>query len=103
MSELGLIWPQCRFSVTSSQPKVIRIAAQFFVAFVGYQKIVFESQASASGPINPGFDGQHHPFLDGASSGLMRIGELMGTRSDPVTDGMRRLTRISTVRDTSAN
>src|SRR5271170_5216151 len=71
-----------RFSVTFCQPEVVRVAAQFFVTFVGNQKIILEPQAAAAGPINSWLDGQYHSLLDRAFSRLMRVRELMRSRSD---------------------
>ena len=87
----------------SCQPKIIRIAAQFFVAVIRNKEIVFQPQATAARPINSWFDGQHHPFLDRAFAGLMRVGELMGARSHAVTDGVRRLAGISALGNAGAN
>jgi hypothetical protein len=80
--------PRSQFSVMFCQTEIVRVGAQFFVAVFCDQKIVFQTQTSAARPVNAGFDRQHHPFLDCARAGLVRIRPLVGAGADTVADGV---------------
>src|ERR1022692_1082698 len=85
------------------ETKVIRISAQFLVAGLGDQKIVFQPKATAPGPVNARFDREHHSFFYGSGAGLVGIRPLVRARADTVANGMRRLSRIATFGDAGAN
>src|SRR5712671_752022 len=85
----------CGVIILFSATKIVRIRAKLLTPLRRHQEIVFQTQASAALPVNPGFDSPHHARLHRSRRQLMRIGRLVRARSDAMSNRMRRLSRIS--------
>src|SRR5271166_3167018 len=108
--ELAVALDTFEFSVPGSQllmmfcqTKIVRVGAHFVVAGFGDEKVILQPQASAAGPVNAGFNGQHHSFSHCSGSRLVRVGPFVGTGADAVADGVGRLSGVSAFGDAGAN
>src|SRR5271155_776834 len=88
--------------ITLGQTEIIWICTHFFVTRFSDQKIVFQTQTSAAGPVNAGFDRQHHSLFYCACSGLVRIRPFVSAGANAMANGMRRLSGISAFGDAGA-
>src|SRR6266536_739585 len=84
-------------------PKVVRITREFLDTIARDQEIVLDAQPAAAVPVRTGFDREHHPFLDRAGSGLMRVRRFVGSCTDAVRDRMGRLAGIAGLGDSVAD
>src|SRR5882757_10389170 len=96
---LGAVKYSSRLSGGTRQPKIIRIRAKLLIPRIRDPKIVFQPQATATWPVDPRLNRQNHSFANRPRPGLMRIRRLVGTSPNTVTDRMRRLTRITSLRN----
>src|ERR1700675_2393090 len=89
--------------VAVRQTKVVRIGTKLLVPALSDQKIVFQSKTSATRPINTWLDCENHALLHRASTGLVRVGRLVGASTHAVADRVRRLPGVAALRDASAD
>jgi hypothetical protein len=67
------------------------VAGELLDAGGGDEEVVLDAQPAAAVPIGARLDREHHPLLDRAAAGLMRVRRLVRTRADAVRDRMSRL------------
>ncbi len=91
------------YNLPFCQTEIVWVGTEFFVAGFCEEEVVFETQASAAGPVNSGFDRQNHVLAHRAGSGLMCIGKFVSAGAHAVADRMRGLSGVSAFGDACAN